>query len=141
MIDKVSYKDIEKAFKGVKQVITGDENYLVPSKEWFDNDFFPWHEKVVKLLKAKVWKDNHDCDDKSDGFKWLASVCNGQRTGDTPEGIAVGEISYRPDSGGAHRINVAIVGSNHDVMFIEPQTASWVELSAEEVASIYLVYF
>ena len=126
---------------GPANVRNDDSDYLVPAKKWFDEEFFPWHEEVVLELGTKEWKGNNDCDDKANGLKWLASVCNGKRKGDTPQGVAVGIAHYKVDKGGYHAINVAIVGKKKEIMFIEPQIAGWTELSRAELDSVHFIYF
>jgi hypothetical protein len=56
--------------------------------------------------------------------------------------LAVGELWYVLDSGGAHAINVAICGPNiSDVVFFEPQTRDVKTLSAKELASATMIRF
>jgi hypothetical protein len=146
MRDVITYAELHKIFSrdnypNLEALKFRDSTYLVPAKEWFD-EFFIWHEEVVELLNTKGWKPNNDCDDKSTGLRWLASVCNGQRGEENPaEGIAIGEVSYKIDNGGWHAINVAIVGKDHEVRFIEPQRPGWVTLSKAEIKSIRFVMF
>ena len=117
-----------------------DSDYMVASSEWFEKEFFPWHDDVLDIVKADKWKKNHDCDNKAMGLLWLAGVCHGQLEEAAPQGIAVGIVEYQVDGKGWHAIYIAFV-NDLEIRFIEPQTSSWVELSETEINSIRFILF
>jgi len=138
----IDSKSLVKIFRDEFGVFTKcqDANYMVASSEWFEREFFPWHEDVLAIVKADKWKTNHDCDNKAIGLLWLAGVCHGQQEESSPEGIAVGIVEYKVDGNGWHAINIAIV-DEFEIRFIEPQSSKWVELSEAEKNSIRFILF
>lgn len=143
MIDKITAKELRMlfdfdAYPNLRHLIIRDRDYLVPAKQWIKEELFPFVEYSELFCR---YKKNFDCDDFSTGFRFHASVCNGQRDGDTPEGIAIAEVSYTRDSGRRHAINLAVVGFQKEIRFIEPQTPGWTNLSTAEIASITTIIF
>ena len=70
----------------------------------------------------------------------MATVKWAQQKKRPAQGVAVAEVHYKPDRGGAHAINAVLIDGKR-LRFIEPQKADWVSLSEKEIKSIYFMRF
>lgn len=116
-----------------------DLSYEQPSKEWIES-VFKSYKTLMLWLKVFRWRPHHDCDDKAAGFRWLCGVKWAQKESRPAQGVAVAEIHYKKDAGGAHAIN-AVMLDDGSMAFVEPQGPRWIELSYTEIRSIYFTRF
>jgi len=114
-----------------------DTTYYCPSHQWMDK-CFRYYKGVVRMLNILAWKTHNDCDDKATGFRWLAGVLWGRAKERPAQAVAIAEVHYKRDKGGAHAIN-AVFMKNGSICYVEPQGPEWVHLSAQEIDSIYFV--
>ncbi|MCP4638861.1 MAG: hypothetical protein GY851_00435 [bacterium] len=136
--------EIVEAFQGwgPDNLISSDMDYAVPTLDWLFNVYGPWYKGEMDRYGVLKWTRKHDCDNKAEGYKFFAGVCWGQEPANKkgPEGVAVGEIHYMSSRGG-HAINVAFVGEQRKLVFVEPQDQHRVALTPEERDSIWYVRF
>jgi hypothetical protein len=116
-----------------------DATYNPPSIEWVES-VFKSYKTLATMAKVWRWREHHDCDDKATMFRCVACAKWAQRKARASQGVAVGEVWYMPDAGGAHAINV-VVATNGSLKYVEPQGPKWVELSKKEIGSIFFVRF
>ena len=116
-----------------------DATYEAPSIEWMES-VFKSYKMLATWMRVFRWREHHDCDDKATMFRCVACAKWAQRKSRAAQGIAVGEIWYEPDAGGAHAINVVVL-PNGVLKYVEPQGPKWVALSAKEISTIFFVRF
>lgn len=146
----VTFEGLPKSPKG-RAVLVPDAVYWCPPKTWVENVFLPYCHQTLISRKAKYNK-SYDCDDFSRDFLSISHACFVDQGVRLPiDSISVAEIWYTPayalflKSLGFpyedHAINFIIVHEDSEVLFIEPQTCKIVNLTAEEIQSIYYVRF
>jgi hypothetical protein len=115
----------------------GDNNYNMPTKNWIKLEFSPFFMGILKNLNLP-YTSKFDCDDYSSLYRVLAQISHRKSSGDA-EGIAVAEIMYKPNwaKGLTHAINAAYTETGW--IFIEPQGGQVIQLTEEEINSIYYV--
>ena len=129
-----------------------DGTFGVPTKEYLTGEFADFYKRKMENMGLAVWDQQSDCDN----FAWLfytdAQWAHYNSKKSTAEGLSVGVVYYQAGAraegggGGGHAINVAICGTNHEVVFIEPQFAAngspcELKLTPAEVASIWFIHF
>jgi len=119
-----------------------DSQYALPTMQWVTGPFSDALRKLQYEFKVNRWtREDNDCDDFARLSAAFAQVLH-SNTPDHPEGtaLAIGEIWYVQDTGGAHAINFAVCGPEHtDVIFYEPQRCATVLLSEQERARTILI--
>lgn len=131
--------DVFKNFYGVESVIITDRDYAKPTTHWLFEVFRPWFETRLDGFGTRSWSTQWDCDDFAALYRTLAQVCHSLTHVRPEEGIAVGEVKYRKDSGVIHMINCAF--TEQGLIWIEPQTTCQVQLSETELSSRSYVRF
>ncbi len=92
-----------------------------------------------KTESSIVWAPKFDCDDFARLFCALIMLAHFQSQGSAAEGVAVGEIHFIQRTGGGHAIVCAFTDQGRK--FIEPQTGTILNLTDEEIASIFFARF
>jgi hypothetical protein len=120
---------------------TPDTSYAVVNSAWLPAFYARWRADIFDKGVTK-WDGRYDCN------KFAASFCAAAQleyyrdkfhSWDKGQALAVGEIWYRPDVGGAHAIVAAV--TERGVLFIEPQNGQEVKLSPKELAGIFFKRF
>lgn len=99
-----------------------------------------WARYMLAGFGITAWKQFFDCDNFSIWFWACAHVMHHKAVATNPilgEGVAIGIIAFRQDSGGGHMINVVV--TEKGVEKYEPQTRQVVKLSQQEKDSAWLV--
>ena len=118
------------------RVFRGDDTFFVPSKKWYEIDYFPWYELQLRHYHVRDYEESWDCDKFANAFQVFANICHAYTEPNFTEGIAVAEIHYLPDnSDSRHAINAVII-DNNQLKFIEPQKPTFIDLSTSEQKSI-----
>ena len=115
-----------------------DRQYAIPRLDWLLHGYGNWYKKVLRGLKIRGWQEQFDCDDFARLYADLCQACHAVGNSQS-EGIAVGKICYIPEDGGAHAINMAY--TDEGIVFIEPQGVVQVDLTTDEIRSIYQATF
>jgi len=123
----------------IPRAYCSDSTYNTPSVEWVES-VFKSYKTLAVWMRIFRWREHHDCDDKATMFRCVACAKWAQPKERPAQGVAVGEVHYMPDAGGAHAINIIIL-PNEVVKYVEPQGPKWVELSKSEIDSIFFVRF
>lgn len=121
-------------------MMTCDATYNTPTKEWLLNTFYKAVSRMFKFVGLPTWREDWDCDDFARLYATHAQILHARDTKSTAQGLAVGEFWYKPDSGGGHAINIAVIGPS-TIIFIEPQTGAELKLSSSEIKSAFFVRF
>jgi len=129
-----------KGWAGDGNVRVADKDYSVLSKFWLMRGYYNYYIKVLNGLKISGWEEKFDCDNFAGLYKEVLSACHRVSTMSKSEGVAIGVVWYKTDSGGGHAINTAIVDDDR-VIFIEPQTGLEKTLSDTELNNIFFVLF
>lgn len=121
-----------------------DRAYAMPSHQWLLGPFAASLGTLQFEFRVKQWSaEDNDCDDFARLAASFAQVLH-VNTPDHPPAtaLAVGELWYVLDDGGAHAINIAICGPNiSDVVFFDPQTRDVKTLSSKELTSATMIRF
>jgi hypothetical protein len=117
-----------------------DADYVPIVEAWLLGQYAKWYRQLLILWKVVTWRAHFDCDNYASLYFALAQLCYGRMKGVEGHALAIGEVWYMQDSGGAHAINCAFVDDNR-LIFIEPQTQKKIELSDKERRSIYFTRF
>lgn len=122
-----------------------DGKYYLPTEEWVLKSFYPAFKKDLFENNNVVYRpEANDCDDYSlYAIAFAKRYFNRGRTVKMP--IAFGEFVYRvKNSTNNHAINIVAIqrgNSDQEIMFFEPQTGRFIELTEEEKFSGYFVRF
>lgn len=117
-----------------------DELYVLPNYDWIKNEFSKSFKSLKYYLNILTWRPEiNDCDNFSNGARFLANVLNSNST-NKKANIAVGEYYYVTDQGGGHAINFFIHSPSHNINdlvldFYEPQNDTIIKLSQNEKQS------
>lgn len=144
----ITFKELKKkvrqefpraAWKGM------DADYLSPKKDWVAGDlyfknFYSW----LWANNLDKWKEHWDCDNFAFAFYTFAQVCHARsmdklKKADRAQGLAIGVMCYKMQTGGYHAINV--VYTEGELCGFEPQNGKYVNLTQEERDSCYFVLF
>lgn len=143
--DVIFNYELDTLFKS-KNVMCGDATYWQPSLEWLCEEVIPKYKNYLDHMDINYNK-HFDCDDYARTFASFAHLKYQNLKKDEPcQGIAVGEIWYRPDpinnptNSFNHAINVIVLNDN-TVCFLEPQGCIRVLLTEFEFNNIILVKF
>lgn len=118
------------------------------------NDIYPKFNWWLNSMKWARWKHRWDCDNFADAFKLFSCGYYESTIESTANGIAVGTMYYmanqRAEDGikGGHAINIIYAQdeknddgtSNFKLIFLEPQNGKFLNLTEEELKSIWMVY-
>lgn len=122
-----------------------DSQFFIVNEDWVKGEFAPSFNQFLLEFRKKYAKSGiSDCDN----FAFLAAnfanfLHTSQLASSNDVGIAFGVIGYPRDMGGGHAVNLIIVGSKEkpDLLFFEPQTGKFVNLSKKEKEQSILVSF
>jgi len=122
--------------------VFADPEYNLLSKDWVETNAQMDFLQFLRDLGLTEWKQNvGDCDDFAKAFTvFLKSYIKKEHP--NAASPAVGEIYYIRDEGGAHAINVIVLDDPsglYSLSFFEPQAQKFVNLSQEEIKSIYFL--
>lgn len=132
-----------------RNFIVSDKNYFCPTKEMVQKEISPKYWKWLSSLKLTKWMHRWDCDNFADAFKLFSCGYYEQVIESEANGIAVGVIHYNANSraedgtSGGHAINIIYINNelnNLEVIFLEPQNCSIIQLNQREFESIKTVY-
>jgi len=127
-----------------RHVYFGDDEYLCPSLDWIKVKFakswekYKFNNKIGKYIVGK-----RDCDNFALGANfWIKELHQKDKaTSDILADLAFGEIYYTRDIDmQGHAINVFFYyneGGNLTMGFFEPQNSKIVELTKDEIESIF----
>ena len=126
----------------ISKAINVDAYHLIPELTWitttFSSKFQEWQKKEGIFGD---WQISYDCDDYAVACRYFSSRClrATKKTG-LIDGVPVFRCLYRinaePNKG--HAIN--IMYTDKGWIFYEPQTCKQVELTAQEITTIWLIY-
>ena len=116
----------------------GDKNYAEPSEKWLLGKFNSWFHFFLNSMGIDSWESKFDCDNFAGLFTNLCAISH-QKTSNTKQGIAVGQIWYPEDGGGGHAIIFYV--HNGKLKYLEPQHKSnpKKELSSREKEGAWLL--
>ena len=131
--DTITAITIERAWRGVGNIVIADGRYAVPEKTWLKG--------VARTLKdnRKPYGKANDCDDFAVALKLRAQELHAMAQPEI-DGLAVGIVFYKPESTTAgHAINWSLTAKG-ELWFLEPQNGEEVFLSESERQSVSFVY-
>jgi len=112
-----------------------DASYARPMQSFLTGKFYEFYKNWLSQNGLAAWTEKFDCDNFAMNYYTFAQICN-KKSSRKEQGIAVGIMFFRQDSGGGHAINFAIV-ENKTFITIEPQTGAVVILSQAEKDSCW----
>lgn len=116
-----------------------DRAYACPDRAWINGEFSEAFARLLWVLSAHEWTDqDNDCDDFARAAAWFSALLH-HRTGERKkQALAFGEFWYtRKSDVQNHGISIICLKENgqYVLVFWEPQTRSFVDLTPEELAS------
>jgi hypothetical protein len=126
-------------------IFVTDADYITPKIDWITNTFYSNYEFWLRKNNMFKWKSYKDCDNFAFIMMVFASLCHAKtmevfekKGKKTYQGVTVGVIFYNIDGkkGKGHAINAVICGQQ--LLFFEPQSGKWVELTQEEKDSVWM---
>jgi hypothetical protein len=146
----ITYKEIRAILKAnpnferllmFDRVFRGDDDFFVPSSEWYETGFFPWYELQLRHYNVRGYAGSWDCDKFASAFNTFGNICHAQTSPRTSESLCIAEIHYLPDNSVTrHAINLVFVDEKQ-LRFIEPQKPAFTKLSPSEQRSITFMKF
>lgn len=154
--DGILGSELEFKFRNAKQTVVCDVSYWLPSKDFLITKLLP----TFRSSNFVPYSNKFDCDDFSRFFALFSQTFYTRVViNKGMEGIAIGEVHYLKKS--PPLLNLTIAGkvlevpffeySKHaincvvlddlSILFIEPQSGQEIQLSDEELKSIYYVRF
>lgn len=122
----------------ISKIFATDKTYSIPHSEWLRTTFYDFFHAWLQKKELQKWKPNHDCDNFSFLFRTFGQIAHAKSTDPNfSEGVAIGVIFYKKEGRFGHAINVAI--TEKGVIWIEPQNGKFLDLTQEEIQSIYFV--
>jgi hypothetical protein len=134
--------EIRASFPFCPHVITADRDYAEVKLSYLTGSFYSYFKNFLFGNSSEspiVWAPKFDCDDFARLFCALLMLGHFQSQGSAAEGVAVGEIHFIQRTGSGHAIVCAFTEQGRK--FIEPQTGAILQLTDEEIASIFFVRF
>jgi len=141
----VSYKRIKKDFKAIapkaKVHFADGPDFDAPAEDWVLYTYPKWFREVSFHFGVNNYvPEVSDCDDFASRYRIGMQICRGRMMKGNP--IAVCELWYEMRGGqGGHAINGIYVNDPAKLIFIEPQTCEEVDLTKNEMKSIWFVRF
>ncbi len=127
----------QEGFRKANKVIT-DATYARPTSGYMLGKFYEFYRAWLTEHSLGVWKEKYDCDNFASTFYTFAQICH-FKSNRPEQGIAVGELYYRQDTGGGHVINMSV--TERGLILIEPQTGKEVEITDNEKSNTVLIHF
>lgn len=134
--------DIRLQFPQCGNIVTADRDYAEVKLSYLLGKYYSYFKTFLFGNRDEspiVWSPKFDCDDFARLFCALLMLAHFQSMGSAEEGVAVGEIHYVQTGGGGHAIVCAFTDQGRK--FIEPQTGAILNLTNEEIASIFFARF
>lgn len=139
---------VDKGYNIPRNIAVSDQNYFLPTIQQVQNEIFPRYWQWLSSLRLTKWVHRWDCDNFAEALKLFTCGYYETTIDANAEGIGVGIVHYKAGaraedgSGGGHAINTFFVNNNNniDVIFIEPQNGSILNLSKPELDSIWFLY-
>ncbi len=117
------------------RVFVSDASYARPTQKFLESKFYEFYKNWLWENDLSKWNNKFDCDNFAMNYYTFAQICN-KKSSRKEEGIAVGVMFFKQDSGGGHAINFAIV-EDKKFITIEPQTGKVITLSQTELDSCW----
>jgi len=138
-LEEITHKHLRIDYR---KIYASDANYSIPTKNWVVRNFKKYFKNKMHSDKTlgMIWKDKHDCDNFATAYRMYMQSLHSIQEGESGQSIAVAEIWFMQDNGGAHAINMVIV-DNYEPLFIEPQTGNQIRLSNQEKKSTWFVRY
>jgi len=126
----------------LNSTVFADSEYNLLAKDWVVDNAQPDFKEFLFQLGFNKWeKNNSDCDDFAKAFTvFLKSYV--KKSKPKAASPAVGEVYYIRRVGGAHAINIIVLADSDGaptLAFFEPQEHKFVNLTLEEIQSIYFI--
>jgi len=121
-----------------------DKEYSLVSKSWIRDTVSGKYEYFLKKLNIHIYKkETNDCDDFVIAFYIFSRIEYKAAVKSYNSNICVGEFVYSKTSGEVHAINIIVVLTENvpEVLFYEPQTFSFINLTDLEKRSAKFVVF
>lgn len=115
-----------------------DASYAKPTLRWLLSDFWEWFEESRWRLGLLKWERRNDCDNFARAYCQAAADCHALSTGQSGDGLAVGEYWYQSPNG-PHAVVVAYTDVGR--VFVEPQSGKQLFLLPQEVNSCFFARF
>ena len=145
-----TFENLPKTSKG-RITMVSDAVYWCPTKMWLENTLLPYCEKIFNERGAR-YRSQYDCDDFSRDFLSIAldrfrqenvklpinSLCVAEAWYVTSYAEFMRSLGFPADD---HAINFVVVSDDNEVVFIEPQTCKIIQLTEQEIQSIYFIRF
>lgn len=118
-----------------------DRAYACPTEAFLEGAFASALRSLQWFFKVLTWSaEANDCDDFARLAAAFAQILHFLTPNRPPAtALALGELWYRRDVGGAHAINIA--RTDKGVQTYEPQTRSLVKLSETEKLNTFKIRF
>jgi hypothetical protein len=117
----------------------GDSHYAQVNREWLPVYWAEWRDELWRKHSVVNWDSRFDCNHFAAKFVADANVTfylSNFHSNTRAQSLALAVIYYRPASmDTAHALVQA--HTQHGREFFEPQTGQFVQLSADEVASVF----
>lgn len=135
---------IRKELKNAECSIT-DKDYAHPSKSWVSERLYSNFSKWLWDNNLDRWETYKDCDNYAFALRVFASLSHAKtmkayhKMGrKTYQGISIGVMFYKinGDNTRRHAINFMVTGDNQ-LLYIEPQTGKWLQLTQKEKDSVW----
>ena len=116
------------------------KTYLYPTREWVEQKFVPYWFEYRKRNNLMYDIDATNCESFSFQSHFASQEIEGKN-------VAFGVFFYKPTitgkGGAGHAVNIIAVndGDKISVLFWEPQTSKFVNLSKDEIGSCSFFYF
>lgn len=121
-----------------------DGKYSLVSRRWIRDTVSGKYEYFLRKLNIHTYKkDTNDCDDFVRAFYLFSRIEYKNVVKPSDSNICVGEFVYSKTSGEVHAINIVVVLTDNvpEVLFYEPQTFSFINLTDLEKRSAKFVVF
>lgn len=115
-----------------------DETYQLVN-EMALQSFYKIYSKELFDKNVVGWESNFDCNRFSQYYAALSQINyfkDNFRSG-RAQAIAIGEVYYKSKTRGKHAINFAVTPNR--IVFIEPQTGAQIDLTKDEIRSIFFI--
>lgn len=118
----------------------GADSYAIPTIQWITGPFWEFYHARLWAGGLDQWQQRWQCNEFARSYASAAQECHA-RTAHAlaDESVAVGEMWYRRDAGGAHAICPII--SDQGLVFVDPQNGLLCTLSPAELSSRFFCRF
>lgn len=136
--------EIQLPFLGDCPVNFGAMSFAVPTLAWLRGPFYDAFRARYWAENLDKWKRRWECRDFASAYRLTALECWAEMpdTPETDDGLAIGEIWFRPDPAqplAGHAICPIV--TEHGLQFIDPQNNQLWTMTDAQFASRYFVRF